>query len=99
MEQGPVEEKRIRNALRQGQPIPRKIRDAPALRLGLELYFMGYQDLARSRPGGLTTGPIPWGAIQEYCAWNELSREQTEEMHFYISRMDQALIQHQATKE
>ncbi len=85
--------------MRSHQPVPKRIQNAPELSLGLELYFLGFMDLSNSRQIGFGSGPIPWGAIQEYCLYNDLDVEQVEDMHYHISHLDTVWRDFYAQKE
>lgn len=85
MEQGQVEQQIIKQALARGEPLPKKIRDAPELTMGLELYFIGYSELSSSR--GMSDA-IPWEAIMAWCQYNLLDEEQTDAMLFHCMKMD-----------
>lgn len=75
--------------MREGQPIPPKIANAPDLRPGLELYFSAFLDLMTSR-GGTGDGPISWLTVMQYARAYEFDEEQTNDLIYHISRMDQA---------
>lgn len=85
MEQGPVEKRIIQQCMSEGLPLPKRIRDAPLLHLGLELYFLGFMDLMTCRD---INGNITWLAVDEYCDRMGLDDFQREDMHFYINRLD-----------
>ena len=65
--------------------MPKAIQNAPQLTTGLSLYYLAFQALSTERT---ELGFIPWSAIQEYCRINELSTEQTQDMHYLFLRMD-----------
>ena len=85
-----MEQNIVNQAKRLGQPIPDGIANAPRLNLGLELYLQAFYDLDSERTIGLSLSPIPWSAIHNYCECNLLGEEQTENMHYFIRRMDGA---------
>ncbi len=82
-----------------GMPIPEKIKNAPSLHTGLELFFTAFTDLSSSRPIGNVEGMIPWGAIQDYCERHDLSAETTEDMHFHIGELDLARAKYYKSKD
>lgn len=92
MEQGPVEETIVEQCARQKLPLPKKIRDAPELHLGLEFYFSAFFDLTTCRPGGMGMYPIPWKEILRYGLFFQLSFDQMEDLFFFMRRMDEAWI-------
>lgn len=69
-------------------PIPKAIRNAPSLWLGLELYLEGWLDLNTCRSHGMDMGPIPWLAVHEYANQHELDSDQRETLHHHIVAMD-----------
>jgi len=83
-------------ALRQGGQLPAKIRDAPQLQPGQEMYFLAYMELSSARTMG---GLIPWTAVQEYGKALRLDEETCEDLHFLISEMDIARGNYYEAKE
>lgn len=77
--------------MRDGLAVPKKIAEAPVLRMGLELYYGAFMDLATSR-SGFGDGPIPWSVINEYAKVYGFDEEQSEDLHFYLGRMDEAYM-------
>ncbi len=85
---------------RTGMPIPEKIKNAPTLRLGLELFFSGFTDLSSSRGmSGFGEGMIPWGAIEDYCERWDLDEDTTEDMHYHLGELDTARAKYYKRKE
>lgn len=72
-------------------PIPKKIANAPELRLGLELYLTAYFDLDSCRSLGMEAGQIPWTAVEDYSDRLELTDAQRDDLHFFVKRMDEAI--------
>jgi hypothetical protein len=72
--------------------LPRRIRDAPQLDIGLELYYQAFWDLTTCRPSGYSVGPIPWSSIKEYSELCELDPEQVEDLFVFIRIMDNAYL-------
>lgn len=93
-----MESQIIQQAVKHGLPLPEKIENAPSLRPGLELYYIGFMDLLASRQVGMGMGPIWWTTIQEYCEKKGLDLEQTEAMHHHISAMDNVYMKHSQKK-
>ena len=79
-------------------PIPEKIKNAPELRLGLQLFMTAFMDLSASRPSGWGISPIPWDVIYMYCVRLELDEEQTEDTLYHVQSMDVAYITWQTAK-
>lgn len=98
LQQGPHEQQIIEQALKAGLPIPSRIENAPSILPGLELYYLGFLELTSSRTLGMSIGPIPWIAIEQYCQLKGLDDEQTEAMHLHIVAMDTVYMKHQSKK-
>lgn len=76
------------------KPLPDKIQNAPQILLGLDLYYFAFLDLTADRRLGFGAGPIPWASRQLYAEKNDLSEEQTEDLHFFITTMDKAYLEY-----
>lgn len=79
-------------------PLPDRIKDAPDLELGLELYLGAFWDLDSCRPLGWAEGPIPWTVIEQYAQLNELEGEQREMLHYHVRQLDNAYLKHRHEK-
>ena len=89
----------IQQAQRQGGPLPERIRNAPELFLGLELYLMAFMELTSCRGLGYgAMGPIPWMAIQRYCEVHDIQGEQREDLFYFVQKMDKAYMDWQRDK-
>lgn len=88
----------IEECLRFGQPLPDKIREAPELLPGLELYYRAFFRLSTCRQIGMGLGPVPWTAVQEYARVLELEPDQAEALRYHIERMDNAFLDWQSKK-
>lgn len=75
--------------MRDGKPIPKKMAEAPQLRMGLELFYAAYTDLCGERTG-MGDGPIGWSVIHEYAKANGFDEDQSEDLHYYIGQLDTA---------
>lgn len=79
----------VEQAYRYRMPVPDKIKNAPMLYAGLDLFYIAFMDLTTCRQLGYgTVGPIDWLTIHHYCAVYGLVGEQREDMFFFISQMD-----------
>jgi len=74
--------------------LPNAIKNAPDLWPGLELYYQAWIDLDSTRNIGLGVGPIPWNAIEAYCAALELDEDQRAKMHALVRGMDRVYLEH-----
>lgn len=75
-------------------PIPERIKNAPALLLGLELYLAAWLDLSSEREIGWGEGPIPWSEVENYADRLELDEDEREELHFHIRQLDATYFKH-----
>lgn len=89
----------MKQAFLMRRPIPDRIRNAPVLRPGLELYLEAFYDLNTCRPPGWGIVPIPWSAAKDYASANEFSEVQTERLLKYAPVMDAAFIKHHESKQ
>lgn len=97
MKQGPIANTIIRQALRDGTPIPEAIRNAPDLEIGLHFYFMAFLDLTTCRSIGMSMeGPIWWTAIDRYAERWKLKGERCEDLFYYIAEMDKVFLEYRA---
>jgi hypothetical protein len=72
-------------------PIPEKIKNAPQLYEGLDLFYIAFMDMNSCRALGYgMVGPINWLTINTYCDVHGLQGEQREDMFFFINKMDAA---------
>lgn len=99
LELGPTEQSIAKQSVRSGQPIPDRIANAPALRLGLLFYLQAFFDLDAERSQGMGLGRIPWSSVIQYAAHYELDEEQTDSLLDFIRIMDVAHLKRLAEKE
>lgn len=76
--------------MRSGQPMPERIANAPELQIGLQLYLQAFFDLDSERSHEFAPKAIPRSKITEYARELELNEEQTEDLLFFVKRMDGA---------
>lgn len=88
MEMGPVEQNLIRQMIRAGEPLPARIQEAPELEQGLYLYLQAFFDLDSERSHAFGPVAIPWGSIKAYAEAFEFDEEQTEDLFYFIRKMD-----------
>lgn len=70
-------------------PIPDAIANAPEVETGLEFYLQAFLDLDSSRSLGLSMGPIPWTAINEWAKRHEVEdQEDFDDLVYMVSRLD-----------
>ena len=99
MEQAPVEQRIIKQCLRERLPLPKRIANAPELWLGLELFYDAFWDLNSCRDAGWSLGPVPWTVIHDFATAFQLDDEQFDDLYYYIRRMDDAYLKFFAPKE
>ena len=74
--------------LADGVPLPDHILNAPTLLPGLALYYNAFHDLSSCRTLGMTLGPIPWTAINDYCYHADITGEQRDDMFHHVMALD-----------
>lgn len=83
----------LRQSVRNNQPIPKKIADAPQLLPGLDFFYTGFLELCTCRSVGFGTGPIPWTAVNEYAMRHSLTDEEFDTFSAAIKRLDVVYVQ------
>lgn len=63
--------------------------EEPVLELGLELYLFAYHNLDTERSHANGPCPVPWSKIEYYAERNHFDERQTEELHFFVQKMDE----------
>lgn len=94
LEMGPHEQTLARQSMQMGQPLPDRIANAPELRFGLQLYLQAFLNLDSER----NEGPIPWSAIRDYAQAFELDEEQTDDLFYFVRRLDSEQMRIRAAK-
>lgn len=80
-------------------PLPEKIKNAPVLLQGIELFYMGFMDLTTCRGQGYgSEGPIGWLPIYEYCIAHDIAGEQMEDFFYHVQQLDRAYLEFKAKK-
>lgn len=74
--------------LADGIELPEHLANAPTLSIGLGLYYNAFQDLSTCRSIGMSLGPIPWTAMNDYCHTYEIGGIQREQLFMYVESMD-----------
>jgi hypothetical protein len=69
-------------------PLPERIKNAPELFIGNELYYEAFSQLTSSRQVGMGLGPVPTLAIIEWGLVNNLDADQREDLLWFIPRLD-----------
>lgn len=90
----PAQKTIMEECIRRGQPPPESIQKAPTLYPGLNLFYTAFLDLHGCRQLGDHMGPIDWLTIDRYCERNGIEGEQQEDMHYFVSKMDEAYLNH-----
>ncbi len=98
LEQVPVEQRIIRQCMHDGLPLPEKIKNAPQLGFGLNIFYDAYFNLETCRLNGMSMGRIPWTAVQNYCESKGFTEEQTASAQLYIKMMDTEYIKFSDSK-
>ena len=95
---GEIEKRLAQEAYRSGEPMPDRIKNAPDLFAGMELYFTAYQELESERQIGMGIGPIPFTAILKYAEFYELPAEQADDLVYYVRKLDNHFMTEEAKK-
>ena len=80
-------------------PIPERIKNAPELRLGLQLFMSAFLELSSSRATGFGLGPIPWDVVYTYCVRTEMDEEQTEDTLYHVQALDSVYLEWYAARQ
>lgn len=99
MELGPHEQTIAKQAVRAGQPIPERIANAPELQPGLQLYMQAFFDLDSERSHAMGLVVIPWSSIAAYASAFEFDEEQTEDLFYFVRKMDTEHLKKLAEKQ
>lgn len=90
IDMGAKEQNIIKDCLRSGTKIPDRIENAPELIRGLELYLLSFFDIDSDRDCAFSMRPLSWASVRNYAILNKFDEEQTEDLHFFIRKMDEA---------
>lgn len=66
--------------------------------MGLEFFYQAFRDLNSCRTQGMSEGPIPWTAIEQYCQLNSIEGQQKEDLFHHVREMDDAYLTFYANK-
>lgn len=66
---------------------PRLLEPPPEVQQGLQLYVKCFWQLAADRG---QNGRLSWSTIQRWCEAHDLSRDDADEVHYLLRRMDAA---------
>lgn len=81
-----------------GMPLPEKIRNAPTLHMGSELYYAGFLDLTSCRSLGHVVGPVSYLTMLDYCNAHAILGEQRDDFLWIVPRLDQKYLNWLAKK-
>ncbi len=85
--------------MRAGLPLPERIANAPELQEGLQLYLQAFFDLDSERSHALAPTAIPFTSVAAYARAFKFDEEQTEDLVFFIRRMDTEHLKRLAKKQ
>ena len=85
--------------MRAGESIPDRIANAPTLKLGLELFLQAFFELDTERNHSMGICPIAWSSMKTYSEYYEFDHEQSEDLSFFIRRMDSAHLKKLESKQ
>lgn len=81
----------IEEARNTGGDLPPYVLNAPRLRIGLELYLNAWFELDNERRR-VKLDPIKRSSVWEYCRDYDLDEVQSEDLYFYVGRMDNEFL-------
>lgn len=88
----------VAQAIRDGFPLPDRIKNAPELLPGLEMYLTAFNRLSTCRQIGMACGPIPYTAIGVYADQQGFDEEHTDMLYFFMESLDLAFLNWSAKK-
>lgn len=91
---GKLEQNIAKQAVQAGKEIPDRIKNAPSLEIGLDLYLSAFFDLESDRQIGFGIGPISWSVVNEYTKANQFDDEQRQKLQRYVKAMDSVYLSH-----
>lgn len=84
--------------MREGLELPARIKNAPSMPFGLQLYYTAFFELSSCRQASMGVGPISWLAVQDYGLALGLDEDQIEDLHFFVRKLDNEYIRVENTK-
>jgi hypothetical protein len=88
LEQGPTESFIVDQALKNRQPIPKRIQEAPVLMPGLEFYYETFWTLSTTRYVGMGESFIPWTAVNDFSLRYALTEDELDVLWNLLRKMD-----------
>lgn len=85
-------------AIRRRQPLPDVIANAPQILPGLEMYYEAFTELSTCRPMGMSIGPIPWTAIDQYGLRHGFEADGFEYLVRMVRALDDAFLAYSQRK-
>lgn len=79
--------------------LPDKIKGAPEILPGLEIYYEAFTELSACRQSGMGIGAIPWTALDRWAERYGLTEEEFERLAIYIRMMDAEYIKYVSKKQ
>lgn len=93
MKQGPIEQIIIKQAARDGTPLPNSIANAPDLEIGLQLFYVAFFELSTCRSfSQMSEGPIWWTAINDYCNQYNIRDSQRDDLFYHLNELDKVYL-------
>ncbi len=74
-----------------GLPVPEKF-EVPELDFGLSLYLDAFLELDSERTHFHGPTRIPWSSIARYAEFNEFTKEQAENLFFFVRKLDEQVL-------
>lgn len=88
MRMGDKEEKLVEQLLRDGVDLPEHLANPPDLLSGLELFYHAFRELSTCRALGMSVGPIPWTATNDFCIYHTITGTQRADLFYHVENLD-----------
>lgn len=89
----------MEQCLRANREFPEKIKNAPSLFMGLELFFRSWMELGSCRLSVMEEAPIPYTAISQYARDYGIVGELYEDLVYFVRILDNAYLEYQRNKK
>lgn len=99
LELGEIEQNLVKQAIREGQPIPERIANRPTIEPGSELYLQAFFDLDSERSHQYNYTSIPFLAIVNYASYLGVDAETADDLVYYVREIDREHIERLKKKE
>lgn len=78
--------------------MPKWLIEKPEILIGLEWYYRAFTDLSTCRSYGMSEGPIPWLAVNEYAIRHRMTHQEFDDLWEVVRKLDAVYIKERAGK-